>query len=67
MKTNINNVHVLFDGLCPKCGAISESSSPGEHGNSVKTTVAGLIESGVPMCDDCDAELPVLKDCQIIS
>lgn len=67
MKTSIYNVHVLFDGKCPKCGTVSGDSSPGEQGNSVKTTIAGLLESGVPMCDDCDAELAVLEDCVIVS
>lgn len=66
MKTSIDNVHVFFDGKCPKCGTMSENSSSGENRNVVKHTIAGLIESGVPLCEDCDAELAVLKDCLIV-
>lgn len=65
MKKAIDKIHVMFDALCPRCGTTSEPSIQNEQGNCVLTTIAGIIDNGVPICDDCGEDLPVFKDCQI--
>ena len=65
MKKDINEVQVIFDALCPKCGTTSEPSTQNEQGNCIKTTIAGIIDNGVPICDDCGEDLPVFQYCQI--
>lgn len=57
MLININNIRFIFPEQKCKCGCVNEETP---------ASIMGIIDNGMPLCDDCDEELSISETAVIV-
>ena len=65
MKTTIENVKFTFPGVCTSC--LQQLADNGEENTYAEQSLSlsDVLESGCPLCPECDAELQPEDQCDV--
>ncbi len=62
MRANINAVLFEFDPICNRC---KHNQNEDGSDSSIQVRVIDIIESGNPICQECDLDLFIENECEV--